>query len=83
MFVSVPPKAAISDLVRRMEARPSALSHFEIRECQSIFRVDAAAVAVPIASVVVPDVEHHILVWVAVQGDDEAVCGIVPEGVVI
>ena len=87
MFVSVPPKAAISDPVRRMEARPSVPPHFEIRECPSIVRVDAAAVtsvaASPVTSVVVPDVEHHMLARIDLQGDDESVFGVVPDRIVI
>ncbi len=36
-----------------------------------------------ITSVVVLDVEHHVLVWIVVQGNNEAVCGIVLDVIVI
>ncbi len=49
--------------------------------------VDAAAVtsvaASPTTSVVVLDVEHHILVRIVVQGEDEAVGGVVPDRIVV
>ncbi len=40
-------------------------------------------IAASITSVVVPDVEHHMLARIDLQGDDESVCGIVPDRIVI